>query len=116
MNEPTLPRPLTIGILGYSTRLSFRGLHSLAEDNSEQVEIIAKDFLILKDGTRIIPIAHAEFRRLYGLKLDQLILFDDDRQEIYSHCWELISELKKHCLIRSCVPKELQIIWYEDYV
>lgn len=114
MNQIEQLRPLTIGILGYKTDLSFRGLHNLACDNEEQVEQHKKECLKLADGTMIIPIATTSlqsYRR--AVRIDQLILFDDDRWLIESNKAENILKIKRFLLCHSCVPEEYQILKYE---
>lgn len=109
-------KPLTIGILGNNTNLSYRGLHDLACDNEEQVEQHKKECLRFADGTKIIPITNASlFSSKRPALIDQLILFDDFRWLIESDKTEMIRNIKKFLLCRSCVPEEFQIIFYEDY-
>ncbi|PXV88443.1 hypothetical protein C8E03_108170 [Lachnotalea glycerini] len=115
MNKIEQLKPLTIGILGYNTDLSFRGLHDLACDNEEQVEQHKKEFLKLADETKIIPITNTNLlssRR--AVRIDQLILFDDDRWLIESNKAENILKIKRFLLCHSCVPEEYQILKYED--
>lgn len=109
---------LNLGILGYNSELSIKGLKQLAENNHEQV--LRFDYganrLLLKDGTQIKAIMHVMpvDYQLRGMYLDQLILFDDDRWLISWDKADIIHEIIKELDIRSRVPEEFQIIRYED--
>lgn len=110
---------LNLGLLGYTTELSHKGLAQLARNNSEQVLKcdIKQGYLKLKDGTHVKAL-HTNLgmldMQLRGWWLDQLILFDDSRWLICSDKCELIHEIRGYLDNRSRVPAEFQIIEYED--
>lgn len=111
------PIHFDIAFLGYNMDLSKKGLKEFAENNKEQVEKIrfnSCDYeLYLKDGTRIKAIGYSE-NWLHGYKFDQLMLFDDDRWNIEIHKEEEIRMIKTRTMYMSNVPKEYQVLYYED--
>lgn len=69
-----------------------------------------KDYIIMEDDTRykIFP----TYNHVRGHCIDQLIIVDDDRWEVYDVQHELIDWIK-YRMFMSCVPEEFQIQEYE---
>jgi hypothetical protein len=109
----TTPFTLNIGILGYNSELSEYGFKQIVKNNKEQIKFISsKCIAIFKDGTELRVInPNSELR---GYKIDQLILFDNNKWEIYSHRNEDIRLIKTLLMFSSNIPKEFQILEYED--
>ena len=65
---------------------------------------------VFKDGTVVrtfSPISHS--RR--GYKIDQILLCDDYRKEIYQKRADDIRFIKDYCMNITCIPEEFQIIF-----
>lgn len=109
--------PLKIGFIGYNSRLTQDELIKFAENNKEDVEICnyRQSYIRLKDGTEIFGLYENSIGDLRCRRLDQLILFDDNRWEIKWKRFNFIKRIIERCLsCYSCVPDEFQIIEYED--
>lgn len=107
--------PLKIRFVGYNSQLTQYGLKQFAENNKEDVEIFnyRQSYIYLKDGTVIFGLY--ENRPNKGHKLDQLILFDDDRWLIKSERYDFIHFIIQYFVNQySCVSEEFQILEYED--
>lgn len=107
--------PLKMGLIGYNTTLTLKGIKDFAKNNKDDVEVFkpSSSYLRLKDGTEIFGL----FENVSGLRgydLDQLILYDDDRWEIKQHKYKFIAWLLENRMYRSCVPDEFKILEYED--
>jgi len=64
----------------------------------------------MEDGTKYIVISNPNSVR--GCNIDQMIIVDDYRWEIYNQQWQVIDEIKFR-MLKSCVPDEFQIQEYE---
>lgn len=109
--------PLKIGFIGYNSQLTQDGFRQFAENNKENIEIFKyrQSYIRLKDRTEIVGLYENRVDGLRGHRLDQLILFDDERWNITAHRYDFIKQVIKKCVSwYSCVPKEFQIIKYED--
>lgn len=109
--------PLKIGFIGYNSQLTQDGLRKFANNNKEDVAIFKKrtSYIRLKDGTEIIGLYENRVDGLRGNRLDQLILFDDERWMIKINRRNFIKEIIAKCISwYSCVPEEFQILEYED--
>ena len=109
--------PLKIGFIGYNSQLTQDGLRKFANNNKEDVAIFKKrtSYIRLKDGTEIIGLYENRVDGLRGNRLDQLILFDDERWMIKINRHNFIKEIIAKCISwYSCVPEEFQILEYED--
>ena len=108
---------LKIGFIGYNSQLTREGLKQFAENNKEDVEAFKyrQSYIRLKDGTEIVGLYENKVDGLRGHRFDQLILFDDERQEIKWERCSFIKRIIEECINwYSCVPEEDQIIEYED--
>ena len=108
--------PLNIAILGYDNKQTITGLRQITENNIEQVIAINKTThtVLLGDGTKLQAILNLDERSLQGKHFDQLMLFDDNRWEIYDHRLKDIFYILNVGLRRSVIPEEFQTIEYED--
>lgn len=109
--------PLKIGFIGYNSQLTQDGLRKFAKNNKEDVEIFnyRQSYIRLKDGTEIFGLYENRISDLRGRRLDQLILFDDERWEIKWKRCNFNKQIMERCLSGySCVPEEFQILEYED--
>lgn len=109
--------PLKIGFIGYNSRLTQDGLMQFVKNNKEDVEIFSyrQNYIRLKDRTEIFGLYENSIGDLRCRRLDQLILFDDNRWEIKWKRFNFIKRIIERCLsCYSCVPDEFQIIEYED--
>ena len=112
-------RPLKIGLLGYTSDLSLKGLRQIYENNKEDIDgdrIFnngSHSYIKFKDGAVIETLNYNEIS-LRGRKFDQLILFDDNRWEILTHKIDMIYYIQSYTMFYSFVPDEYQIILYED--
>lgn len=107
--------PLRLGLLGYSRHTTEDGLRYFINNNIEQVDGMTwcDKKIYLKDGSFIKGITSVNECNLYGLRLDQLILFDDDRWKIKWYREEDIRIIKALTMYCSVIPEEFQIIEYE---
>ena len=117
MREPEKYNPLTIGLMGYNTEQTFYGMQFFENNNKEQIKSYGSNGLniILNDGTRIIPIFPNLNLDLYirHNKLDQLILFDDERWNIETVHKDLIAKILHECILDyTCVPNNYIIMRY----
>ena len=109
--------PLKIGFIGYNSQLTQKGLRQFVENNEEDVEIFKyrQSYILLKDGTEIIGLYENRVDNARGHRLDQLILFDDERWMIKWKRHDFIKQIIERCINwYSYVPEEFQIIDYED--
>lgn len=109
--------PLKIGFIGYNSYLTQDGLRKFAKNNKEDVEIFnyRQSYIRLKDGTEIFGLYENRIGDLRGRRLDQFILFDDERWEIKWKRYDFIKRIIERCLgCYSCVPEEFQILEYKD--
>ena len=81
IREPEKITPLRIGFIGYNSQLTRDGLRQLVKNNEEDVEIFKyrQSYIRLKDGTEIVGLYENKVDGLRGHRLDQIILFDDER-------------------------------------
>ena len=80
-----------------------------AENNKEDVEIFncRQSCIRLKDGAEIFGLYENGVGDLRSRRLDQLILFDDERWIIKFKRYEFINRIIERCLNGySCVPEE----------
>ena len=109
--------PLKIGFIGYNSQLTQDGLRQFAKNNENDVEIFQyrQSYIRLKDGTEIVGLYKNRVGDLRGYRLDQLILFDDERWMIGWKRCDFIKRVIERCIKGySCVPEEFQILEYED--
>lgn len=109
--------PLKIGFIGYNSQLTQDGLIQFAENNKEDVEIFEyrQSYIRLKDGTEIFGLYENRVENLRSRRLNQLILFDDERWIIKQDRRDFIKRIVSRCIDwYSCVPEEYQILEYED--
>lgn len=87
------------------------------ENNKEDIEIInyRQSYIRLKDGTEIFALYENSIGDLKSRRLDQFILFDDNRWKIKWKRYDFIKRIIERCIRGySCVPEEFQILEYED--
>lgn len=115
MDSAIVIKPLVIGVMGYNTVLTHKGMTEILKNNKDDIRYVSRDcnFIMMKDGTSIIPI-YDSGNMHRGRKFDQLILFDDNRWQIKEHRCACIEEFVMYYMNYSCVPKEFQILEYED--
>ena len=109
--------PLKIRFIGYNSQLTQDGLRQFVENNKEDVEIFEyrQSYIRLKDGTEIFGLYENKIDNLRSRRLNQLILFDDERWNITAHRYDFIKTIIERCMNwYSCVPEEYQILKYED--
>lgn len=102
---------LNIAIVAFNYELSKRALWEIANnDTNSKIKVRTKDYIIMEDGTKykIFP----TYNHVRGHCIDQLIIVDDDRWEVYNQQHELIDWIK-YRMFMSCVPEEFQIQEYE---
>lgn len=117
INEIEQVIPLKIGFIGYNSQLTQDGLRQFAENNEEDVEIFKyrQSYIRLKDGTEIVGLYENRIDGLRGHRLNQLILFDDERWMIKWKRGDFIKRIiERYINCYSCVPEEFQILEYED--
>jgi len=117
IREPEQIVPLKIGFIGYNSQLTQDGLRQFVENNEEDVEIFKyrQSYIRLKDGTEIVGLYENRVDGLRGHRLDQLILFDDERWMIKWKRCEFIKRVIEKCINGySCVSEEFQVLEYED--
>ena len=88
-----------------------------AENNKEDIEIInyRQSYIRLKDGTEIFVLYENSIGDLKSRRLDQFILFDDNRWKIKWKRYDFIKRIIERCIRGySRVPEEFQILEYED--
>lgn len=109
--------PLKIGFIGYNSKLTQDGLRQFVENNKEDIEIFKcrQGYIRLKDGTEIVVLYENKVGDLRSRRLDQLILFDNERWIIKWDRRDFIKRIITRCIDwYSCVLEEYQIIEYED--
>lgn len=87
------------------------------EDNKEEIiKVVMRkndDFIaFFKDGTVVrtfSPVSH--IRR--GYKIDQILLCDDNRKEIYQKRGDDIRFIQDYCMYITCIPEEFRIIFMD---
>jgi len=112
----------TIGIMGWNIKLTMKAIRTIVEENEDirfvyWNPIAGQAKAVNKDGTvyiTILPVQEWVMRQLKGMKqIDQLILFDDGRMQIFeTHC-EIVNEICKNRMTDQ-VPDEFRVIFYED--
>lgn len=105
--------PLKLGFIGYNSQLTQNGLMQFAENNEEDIEMCnyRQNYIRLKDGTEIFGLYENGVGNLRSRRLDQLILFDDNRWEIKWKRFEFIKRIIERCINGySCVPEDFQIL------
>ena len=117
MRKPEEYNPLTIGLMGYNTQQTYYGMQLFESNNREQIKSHGSNGLdiILNDETRIVPISPSLNFDLYlrGRRLDQLILFDDERWNIETRHTDLIIKILHECILyHTCVPNDYIIMRY----
>jgi hypothetical protein len=112
MGYETEPKYLVVGFMGYNSKLTNDLFKWFCDNNRE--EIVESrfgnwdSFAIFNDGTKVIPIRSSQNQR--GLKIDQLILCDDERWEIYRKRYDDISLTRLTSMSITNVPDEFQIL------
>lgn len=102
---------LNIAIVGYNHDLSRRALWEIVNnDVNSKFAVRNKDSVTMEDGTKYRAISREE--QVRGYSIDQLIIVDDLRWEIYNKQKDVIEYIKYRLEI-SCVPEEFQVQQYE---
>jgi len=105
-------RPLVIGFMSYNSKLTNDLFKWFCRNNEEEIVKYKYgsfgSFAIFNDGTKVIPITSVSSQR--GLKLDQLILCDDERWEIHMERYDDIKLIELQNMNITNVPDEFQIL------
>lgn len=103
---------LSIAVVAYNFELSCRAIRILADnDLNSKPKIIRRDEIIMEDDVKYK--AFPTYNHARGHCIDQIIIVDDNRWEVYQQQYELIDWLKYRLDCTSCVPEEFQILKYE---
>jgi len=112
MGYETEPRYLVIGFMGYNSKLTNDLFKWFCRNNVEEIVRYKSgsfgSFAIFNDGTKVIPITSVSSQR--GLKLDQLILCDDERWSIYMDRYNDIKLIELQNMNITNVPDEFHIL------
>jgi len=103
---------LKVGVLGTNTKMIYQAIKQIAESDVYSIVHINAYKAIMSDGTEYIAI-YPGTSSVRGYKLDQLIVVDDARWNIFAKLGELIDKLRQELLFYSCVPEEFQIQKFE---
>ena len=103
-------RPLYIGIIAYNSKCAKQALRIIRDSNEEQVKNceLRRGILVFADGTVFRIISEND----KGAKIDQLIVCDDYRWNVFLEQHDLI-EMAKIRMMLSCVPDEYKLQRYE---
>ena len=101
--------------MGYNSKLSYDLFKWFCKNNSENIVKCNihkyKADAIFKDGTRVFAILSVPYEPFWrGLRMDQLIICDDERWEIYHKRHYDIYNIKEHNMSVSNVPDEFKVI------
>lgn len=109
-------KDIRIAFLGYNNKLTQSGLRQFVDNNIEQVIQFdtRRNLVYLRDGTFIKAFTSTDMQSLMGYRFDQLILFDDDRWEIWCQRLDDIVNIRKYTMMMSNIPEKFQILEYED--
>lgn len=105
---------LNIAVVGYNYELSCEAIRLLADNdvnNNINTVICRKDLIEMNDRTRYK--AFPTYNHARENIIDQVIIVDDNRWNVYQQQFELINWLKYRMECTSCVPEEFQIQKYE---
>lgn len=103
---------LHIAVVGYNYELSCKAIRMFAQNDMDSKPIkIMKDSIVMDDGTKYKAFSSDNNAR--GHYIDQIIVVDDSRWDVYQQQYELIDFLKYRLYCTSCVPEEYQIQEYE---
>jgi len=107
-------KPYRLAFLGYNAKLTECGLWEFVQNNKEQIANFdrTRNIVRLIDGTIIQGVLGVDPVFLRGSRFDQLILFDDERWQIYYHRSEDIGVIIER-MCGSIVPEEFQVLEYE---
>jgi len=96
--------------VAYNYKLSKEAMKKIANSDKSNIKTLRENYIEMNDATRYyIFSTHNHVR---GHIIDQLIIVDDSRWEVYQQQAELI-EWIKYRMCYSCVPEEYQIQEYE---
>ena len=102
---------MRIAVVAFNYKLSLRALRVIAENDNSEIERIYKDKIVMKDGNEYH--AFPTYNHVRGHIIDQFIVVDDSRWEVYSQQLELIDWIRYRLDCVSCVPEEFQELKYE---
>lgn len=109
----------TIAFMGWNRELTREGFFQFLEENKE-IKLIGKPIrhgslkALGPDGTlyfTLNPDHRHEKRTMAGRRIDQLILCDDERKNIYGKHRDAIREVRQQ--FTGQVPEECEILFYE---
>ncbi len=102
---------LNIAVVAFNYVLALRACKVLADNDTDtKIKRKCKEYIEMEDGTRYKHFSN--YNNARGHKIDQIILVDDFRWDIYQEQFELIDYLKSKVSV-SCVPDEFLIQQYE---
>jgi hypothetical protein len=103
---------LNIAVVAFNFELSCRAVKEIALNDVDSKPIMMlRDTIKMEDGTWYQ--AFPTFNHVRGHTIDQIIIVDDSRWNVYQQQYELIDWLKYRMDCTSCVPEEFQILTYE---
>lgn len=98
---------LSIGIIGHTLEHEKNILKEIVSMENYICRCRNSERVLLMDGTEYFIISNK--RSLQGRKMDQLIIAEDGRGNVYQEKYPLIREARK-VLSLSCVPEDFLII------
>lgn len=115
MNRESDIRSLKIGFMAYNAKLTHDLFKWFCKNNENLITKYDiskyKAEAKFKDGTRVFAILTTPYKPFWrGVRMDQLILCDDERWEIYHERHNDIYNLKEYNMSVSNIPEEFQIL------
>lgn len=101
---------LRIAIVGFNYELSKKAMLKIAEVDYSTIKRKSNKYIEMDDDT--LYCVFPNYNHVRGYQIDQLIVVDDFRWEIYNQQEELIDWIK-YRMKHSCVPEEFQVQKYE---
>lgn len=102
---------LTVAIVGFNYEQSKQALFEIAtNDVDASIKYKTQDEIRMSDGTRYV--AFPTHNHVRGWCIDQVIVADDDRWNVFAQQYELLDWLQ-YRMVHSCVPDEFRIQRYE---
>ena len=66
-----------------------------------------------KDGSVVRAFPNMCIQSLRGYRLDQIILADDSRKQIYDKRYDDIKFIFDNCMMITCIPEEFRIMYLD---
>ena len=108
---------IEIAFLGYNAKLTDTFFREFVENNNDEIEKVTMreygdSVAFFKDGTVVRTFSTLSHCRR-GYKIDQILLCDDYRKEIYQKRGDDIRFIQDYCMYITCIPEEFQIIFMD---